>query len=203
MIRQTITVLFILVSFLAVRQFDGNSADTGPNAEIGSPAPAFTLEDQNGNSIGLSNLGDKIVVLEWLNPDCPFVQRHYKAETMTTLAGKYSDSGVVWLAVNSTHTMDKDDDRKWIGKYSLQYPILDDSSGNVGKLYGAKTTPNMFIIDKSGTLVYAGAIDDDPDGSKGENKVNYVEKALKEVITGNPVSISETKPYGCSVKYLK
>jgi len=203
MIRQSISVLIIIFASFAINQFNGYSTDTNPKAEIGSTAPDFTIEDQSGNNVSLSNFKDKIVVLEWLNPDCPFVQRHYKSNTMTSLASNYSDNGVVWLAINSTHTMNKDDDKKWIEKYGLQYPILDDSSGNVGKLYGAKTTPNMFIIDKSGALIYAGAIDDDPDGSKGENKVNYVEKALNEVIAGNAVSISETKPYGCSVKYSK
>jgi len=198
-----IAALTLLITFSSFNQINGYSTDIQSKAEVGVPAPDFILEDQNGNSFSLSNFKDKIVILEWLNPDCPFVQRHYKSNTMTSLASNYSDNGVVWLAINSTHTMNKDDDKKWIEKYGLQYPILDDSSGNVGKLYGAKTTPNMFIIDKSGTLIYAGAIDDDPDGSKGENKVNYVEKALKEVITGNPVSISETKPYGCSVKYSK
>ncbi|MGH7900270.1 MAG: thioredoxin family protein [Thermodesulfobacteriota bacterium] len=198
-----IAALTLLITYSSFNQINGYSTDIQSKAEVGVPAPYFILEDQDGNSVSLSNFKDKIVILEWLNPDCPFVQRHYKSNTMTSLASNYSDNGVVWLAINSTHTMNKDDDKKWVEKHSLQYPILDDSSGNVGKLYGAKTTPNMFIIDKSGTLIYAGAIDDDPDGSKGENKVNYVEKALKEVITGNPVSISETKPYGCSVKYSK
>lgn len=170
-------------------------------AMVSSSAPAFTLEDQNGKNVSLTDLNVKIVVLEWLNPDCPFVKRHYRAGTMTTLAEKYKDKDVVWIAINSTHYMNKEDDKKWIEEYKLFYPILDDSSGKVGKLYGAKTTPHMFIIDKSGTLVYQGAIDDDPKGVKNGNALNYVDKALGEIIAGKPVSMSQTKPYGCSVKY--
>jgi peroxiredoxin len=120
---------------------------------------------------------------------------------MTTLADKYREKNVVWMAINSTHYMNKEDDQNWINKFKVGYPILDDSSGSVGKLYGAKTTPNMYIIDPSGILVYSGAIDDDPRGSKNGKALNYVDQALEEIFAGKPVTISQTKPYGCSVKY--
>jgi peroxiredoxin len=108
---------------------------------------------------------------------------------------------VVWLTINTTQYMNKQANQKWISQHQLSYPILDDHLGEVGKLYGAKTTPHMYIIDKSGKLVYQGAIDDDPRGAKKESAVNYVEKALDEVLAGKPVSVSQTKPYGCTVKY--
>jgi len=171
-------------------------------AIIGAPAPSFTLEDQTGKKVSLSDFAGKIVVLEWLNQDCPFVQRHYRAKTMLRLAETYKSQGVVWLAINTTRYMDKETNKKWISDHQLFYPILDDHLGQVGRLYGAKTTPHMYIIDKSGKLVYQGGIDDDPSGSKRENAVNYVEKALDEILDGKPVSVSQTKPYGCTVKYV-
>lgn len=179
------------------------AGDGGERATVGAPAPTFTLEDQNGRPVSLSDFAGKIVVLEWVNPDCPFVQRHYRAGTMKRLAEKYQSKGVVWLAINSTHYMDKEDNRRWIEKYKLPYPILDDHAGRVGRLYGAKTTPHMFIIDTSGKLVYRGGIDDDPRGTKNGGALNYVERALDELLTGKPVSISQSKPYGCSVKYAE
>ncbi|MBI4530053.1 MAG: redoxin domain-containing protein [Candidatus Latescibacteria bacterium] len=178
-------------------------ATTKASAMVGSPAPAFTLEDQNSKKVNLSSFAGKVVVLEWVNPDCPFVQRHYKAQTMTRLEQKYRGSGVVWLAINSTNYMSKENNGKWREKHQLAYPILDDHPGHVGKLYGAKTTPHMYIISPSGVLVYNGAIDDDPGGEKQGKAMNYVEKALEELLTGKPLSTPETSSYGCSVKYAK
>ncbi|MDA2920907.1 redoxin domain-containing protein [Desulfobacterota bacterium AH_259_B03_O07] len=196
--------LTLIVAFaFCVLTVVSESKENKSKGELGSKAPEFGLEDQNDNKVDLSDFSENLVVLEWLNPDCPFVQRHYKSKTMTTLAEKYKDKNVHWLAINSTHYMNKEDNKKWIDKFNIEYPILDDSSGLVGNMYGAKTTPNMFIIDESGTLVYSGAIDDDPRGSKNGNPVNYVDQALGEIIAGKPVTISGTKPYGCSVKYSK
>ncbi|MGB7293305.1 MAG: thioredoxin family protein [Thermodesulfobacteriota bacterium] len=178
-----------------------SALDNQTKAEVGSPAPDFTLEDQTGHEVKLSDFKDRIIVLEWMNPDCPFVQRHYNSKTMTTLADKYKEKNVVWMAINSTHYMNKQDNENWVNKFKVGYPILHDGSGSVGKLYGAKTTPNMYIIDPSGILVYSGAIDDDPQGSKDGKALNYVDHALEEVLAGKPVTISQAKPYGCSVKY--
>ena len=162
----------------------------------------FILEDQNGNKINLSDYNDKIVVLEWTNPDCPFVVRHYKEKTMVELADNYKDKEVVWLAVNSTHYMDSSDNKEWADKHNITFPILNDSSGEVGKNYGAKTTPHMYIINKSEGLVYEGGIDDDPHGSNSpDQRTNYVDLALLNLSSGQAVEISESKPYGCSVKY--
>lgn len=172
-------------------------------ATVGQAAPEFTLKDQDGKEVDLAKLRGKIVVLEWTNPDCPFVQRHYQAKTMSTLAGTFGGRDVVWLAVNSTHHMDAAKDRAWRTQQGFSYPVLDDRVGAVGGSYGAKTTPHMFVVDRSGVLVYAGAIDDDPAGAKDGSARNYVAEALDDVTAGKPVRVGETKPYGCSVKYSK
>ncbi len=119
---------------------------------------------------------------------------------MTTLAARYADKGVVWLAINTTRTATPQTNALWAKKHDIGYPILDDHEGKVGLLYGAKATPDMFIIDPTGRLVYEGAIDDDPRGDK-DDRVNYVQKALDELLAGKPVTTTQTKAYGCSVKY--
>ena len=172
-------------------------------ATVGQAAPEFAVKDQDGREVDLAKLRGKIVVLEWTNPDCPFVQRHYRAKTMSTLADRFKDQDVVWLAVNSTNYMDAATDRAWRTQQGLSYPILDDRAGTVGGAYGAKTTPHMFVIDKAGTVVYEGAIDDDAAGASEGSARNYVAEALDDVTTGKPVRVAETKPYGCSVKYAK
>ena len=170
---------------------------------VGQPAPGFTLKDQDGAEVDLAKLRGKIVVLEWTNPDCPFAQRHAEAKTMSTLADRYRGKGVVWLGVDSTSYLDAARDRAWRSEHELPYPVLDDHKGTVGTAYGAKTTPHMFVIDGTGTVVYEGAIDDDATGDKGKQARNYVAEALDEVTAGQPVKLAETKPYGCSVKYAK
>jgi peroxiredoxin len=176
-------------------------AEGTSKAAIGSSAPQFSLQDQNGKMVSLSDFAGKTVVLEWVNPECPFVQRHYRAKTMITLANDYSSKGVAWVAINSTFNADNAANNAWIEQNKLSYPILNDSSGQVGKAYGAKSTPDMFVIDKEGKLAYEGAIDNDADGDKGNNKINYVQKALNEILAGKPVSTPQTTSYGCSVKY--
>jgi peroxiredoxin len=171
------------------------------NAPVQKPAPDFTLMDQKGNPVKLSDFKGKVVVLEWTNTDCPFVQRHYKAGTMATLAKSYADRNVVWLAINSSYFTNQEKNAVWAEKHQIAYPVLDDHEGKVAKAYGAKSTPHMFVIDAAGNIVYQGAIDNDASGEKKEGVVNYVAQALNEVLAGKPVSIPETKPYGCSVKY--
>lgn len=179
------------------------SMAAGSGAAVGSPAPDFTLMDTAGNEVSLSDYAGQVVVLEWLNPDCPFVQRHYKAGTMKSLATQYGGQGVVWLTINSTNYMDAAANAAFKEANGLPYPILVDQDGTVGHLYGAATTPHMFVIDGSGTLVYIGAIDDDPRGTNDGPDTNYVAAALDETLAGNTVTTAETKPYGCSVKYKK
>ncbi len=169
---------------------------------VGGAAPDFTLTDTAGNEVSLSDFEGKVVVLEWLNPDCPFVVRHYKAGTMKSLAEKYGEKDVVWLTINSTNYMDAEANAKFKAANQLPYPILVDQDGAVGHLYDAKTTPHMYIIDGAGKIVYMGAIDDDPRGGS-DKPANYVAAALDEVLAGKAVTTAETTPYGCSVKYKK
>jgi len=170
----------------------------------GKTAPAFTLNSFDGTTISLSDYKGKIVVLEWLNPECPYLRYHYeKKNTMIELADKYKGRNVVWLAVNSTKHLTAETDKEFADKHNLAYAILSDSSGVVGKAYGAKTTPHIFIIDTNGNIAYDGGIDNASLGipPTGEALINYVDKALTELTGGKAVSTPKTKPYGCSVKY--
>lgn len=170
-------------------------------------APDFKLSDFNGNPVQLSALKGKIVVLEWTNYDCPFVKAHYneKTHTMRDLAAKYADKGVVWLTINSTHYATVEANKKWAAENELKQAVLLDKDGAVGKLYNAKTTPHMFIVDKEGNLAYQGAIDNAPRGQKPDSEayINYVDQALAELTAGEPVVVKQARPYGCSVKYAK
>ncbi len=172
-------------------------------AKVGSPAPEFTLKDQDGNEVKLSQFKGKPVVLEWTNPGCPYVQRHYKAKTMSeTHKASGGDEKVVWLAIDSSNHVTAEKAAEWKKTEGFEYPVLLDASGETGKLYGATTTPHMYIVDKEGVLVYAGAIDDNPRGDKEAKDVtNYVSQALKALEEGKPVESAETKSYGCTVKY--
>ncbi|AXA36513.1 MAG: thioredoxin family protein [Candidatus Sumerlaea chitinivorans] len=195
--RLALAVCVVALSAFAHRV---SAAETTAAPQIGSAAPDFELKDSSGKVHRLSDYKGKIVVLEWINPTCPFVKRHYKANTMKSLAEKYAKDGVVWLAIDSSHFVTAEDAQKWIEQNKLSYPILIDADGKVGNLYGAKTTPHMFIVNKDGTLAYRGAIDDDPRGEK-EKPLNYVDAALAKLVAGQAPETVETKPYGCSVKY--
>jgi len=167
-------------------------------------AQDFTLRSFSGEQVSLSDYTGKIVVLEWIHDRCPYVRYHYeKANTMINLANKYEDQGVVWLAVNSTSFATEEQVKNFAEKHNLPYPILDDRSGEVGRSYGARRTPHMFIIDKEGYIAYEGAIDNAPMGNVngGEQKTDYVEIALSELTAGQQVSTPKTEPYGCTVKY--
>lgn len=169
-------------------------------------APEFTLKSFDGKTISLSDYKGKIVVLEWFNFECPFVQHHYdKATTMIDLANKYKNKNVVWLAINSTSHTTPEANKAFTEKHKLPYLILDDRSGKIGRAYGAKTTPHMYIIDTKGNLAYEGAIDNSPMGKTpaGAQLINYIDKALSELTAGRAVIIKETKSYGCTVKYAK
>lgn len=163
----------------------------------------FTLEDINGQTVSLKDFAGKIIVLEWTNYDCPFVKAHYQPETMTTakLAARYADAGVVWLTINSTHYATAESVRQWAEPLKLPQKILLDPDGKAGKLFGAKTTPHIFILDQKGKLVYQGALDNAPLGKYEGEYVNYADQALQALTAGKDVSLKETTPYGCSVKY--
>ncbi|MGD0387851.1 MAG: thioredoxin family protein [Tepidisphaeraceae bacterium] len=192
--------LLALVSVaLIARSFAEDQKDSG--ASIGAKAPDFTLQDQNGKNVSLHDFLGKIVVLEWTNPECPFVQGHYKVKTMQTLASEYQPKNVVWLAINSSNFDTNEANQQWAAQQNISYPELNDASGATGKAYHATNTPEMYIISTGGTLLYEGAIDNDPQGEKTNDKINYVHQALDEILSGKPVSTPQTKPYGCSVKY--
>jgi peroxiredoxin len=189
---------------LAAMVAASGAAVASAGVEIGKPAPDFTLTDTSGTKISLSEYKGKVVVLEWTNPDCPFVKRHYQEGSMKKLTSAYSEKGVVFLTINSTNYMDRDANAAFAEKESVSWPLLVDQDGTVGHAYDAKTTPHMYIIDAEGRLVYNGAIDSDPRGSEdAADRTNYVAEALDEVLAGKAVSTPETTPYGCSVKYKK
>jgi len=178
-------------------------------ATVGQPAPAFELKDTSGKSVKLADFIGKHVVLEWTNPGCPFVQKHYDSQNMQGLQKEYAAQNVVWLAVSSTGKDSYDylepaalgaKYKQWGGSPAA---LLMDDAGSVGKAYGARTTPHMYVIDPSGTLVYAGGIDDkrstNPADVKGAK--NFVRAALGETLAGKPVTTPTAAPYGCSVKY--
>lgn len=174
--------------------------------KIGQKAPDFKLRDTTGKEYSLSQLtaDGKIVVLEWFNSECPFCVKHGEAKTMVNMANQFRDRDVVVLGINSGapgkqgHGKDAEAIRKW----GLNYPILNDESGDVGRLYGAKTTPHIFIVQKDGTIAYMGALDNEPGTRKvSEDAKNFATQALNEILAGQTVSTAETKPYGCSVKY--
>ena len=192
----------VLTCLIAALAFAARSLATDSSGvAVGAKAPAFTLQDQTGKAVSLSDFSGKTVVLEWTNPACPFVIRHYRVKTMQTLADQYKDKGVIWLAINSTKNTTNESDKQWADEQSISYPILNDVDTAVGKAYHATNTPGMYIVGMDGTLLYKGAIDNDPDGDRTSGKVNYVRKALDEILAGKSVSEPETKPYGCTVHY--
>jgi len=167
-------------------------------------APDFSLKNYDGKEYKLADFKGKIVVLAWINPECPFVRYHYeKKSTINELAKKYKEKNVVWLAINSTNFHKTEDNKKFAEKNKISHPILDDHSGKVGRAYHATNTPHMFVINAEGNIVYNGAIDNAPLGRipKDKEYANYVDKALEELTSGKTVSLAKTKPYGCSVKY--
>lgn len=169
-------------------------------ATVGAAAPDFSLKDEAGKEHKLSQYKGKIVVLEWVNPECPFVKRHYEAKTMEKTWAGSDKKKVVWLAIDSTSHNTPEKSAAWKKEQGFSYPILQDPEGKVGKLYGAKTTPHMYVIDEKGTLRFAGGIDDDPRGKKEAPK-NYVELALASLLADEDVSEKTSTPYGCTVKY--
>lgn len=186
---------------------DHGKKDEKAAAKIGEPAPALALKDTDGKDHTLAEhtKAGEIVVIEWFNADCPYIKKHHEInKTFNDLHTKYSGKKVTFLAVNSSAAGKEgsglERNKKAKADYALAYPILLDESGEVGRAYGARTTPHVFIVGADGKLAYAGAIDDDND-PKTPGKVNYVAKALDEMLAGKPVSTTTTRPYGCGVKY--
>jgi peroxiredoxin len=176
--------------------------------KTGADAPAFSLMDVHGNTHSLADHKGKIVVLEWTNYDCPFVRKFYSVGAMQKLQKEMTEKDVVWLSINSSAAGKQGNFSKevWLQRIKdagVETPVLLDADGTVGKAYGAKTTPHMFVIDAEGKVAYQGAIDskrstnsDDIEGAE-----NYVKAAVKALMAGDDVEVKDTQSYGCSVKY--
>ncbi len=175
--------------------------------EIGKPAPDFTGTDINGKTVKLSDYKGKIVVIESYNSDCPFCHNQYQGAAQA-LQKELTDKGVIWLLVNSvnpknfSHRTPEQAQQEWTDKKIAATAWIDDSSGDIGHLYGMKTTPHCFVIAADGTLVYDGAMDNKPDPFHDPKTAkNYVRAAVESLLAGKPVEVSRTKPYGCAVHY--
>ncbi|HEU6449639.1 MAG TPA: redoxin domain-containing protein [Verrucomicrobiae bacterium] len=176
--------------------------------EVGQPAPDFTGTDISGKTVHLSDYKGKIVVIESYNSDCPFCNNQYKTGAMQALQKDLEAKGVIWLLVNSvnpknpSHRTAEQAKKEIADKGIVADDWIDDSSGAIGHLYDMKTTPHMFVVNKDGTLVYDGAIDNKADPFHDPRTANnYVKDAVNDLLAGKPVEVSQTKPYGCSVKY--
>jgi peroxiredoxin len=176
--------------------------------EVGKPAPDFTGTDINGKTVKLSDFKGKIVVLESYNSDCPFCNNQYKSGAMQDLQKDLAAKGIVWLLVNSvnpknfSHRTPDQAKQEIADKKIVANAWIDDSAGTIGHLYGMETTPHMFVIAKDGTLAYDGAIDNQPDPFHDPRTANnYVRDAVNNLLAGKPIEVSQSKPYGCAVKY--
>ena len=193
--------LFVLVAGAAYAGIDSDK-----KVKLGEPAVDFTLNDPDGKEHSLSDFKGKTVVLVWTNPECPYVVPHCQSRTLDAIDAKFDDEKVAILQIDSTDTGSVERTKKTAEKYELEVVTLHDFDGKVGRAYGAKTTPHCFVIDAKGKLVYEGALDNAPRGQisgDDEEKVNYVEAALNDVLAGRAPAIPSTKPYGCGVKYAE
>jgi peroxiredoxin len=171
----------------------GEDKAAGGLAEVGKPAPSFEAKATDGKTYKLADLKDKTVVLEWINRECPVCQK--QTPQMKETAAALQKKGVVWLAIDSTHSHTTTDNAEHVKKEGLPYAIVDDAAGTIGKAYGAKNTPTMFVIHK-GNVAYSGSLI-----PQGDTTRNYVTEAVEALLGGKEVSTKTTKPYGCTVKY--
>jgi len=184
-------------------------AQAAAQAIVGQAAPSFSVADTAGKPVSLADYKGRTVVLEWVNPGCPYVRKHYDSANMQGTQKGATAQGVVWLSVNSTHPSHYDyrkpaEMNAWMkAQNAAPSATLMDSDGKVGRAYGARTTPHLYIVDTRGTLVYAGAIDDRPSANPADTKTakNHVNAALADIAAGRAVAQAVTRPYGCSVKY--
>src|SRR3954462_4414782 len=199
----TKTILTAVSSLVAVTLF---GADSPP---VGSNAPHFSLPDVKGKTQALADFKGKYVVLEWFNPECPFVKKHYGSGNMQKLQQEFTGKNIVWLTIDSNaagkegHLTAEQANAKMTEWKTKQTALVLDPDGKAGQAYGAKNTPHMFVINPGGKIVYEGAIDSKPSPNPADiaNSTNYVKVALEESLAGKTVSTANTKPYGCSVKY--
>ena len=205
---KTVAILGLLAVGISITPMIVPMLHSGTGEANTLSATNFTLTDLNGTKHSLADFKGKVIVLEWINPGCPFVVRQYKDGAMQSLQKKWTEKGVVWLAISSTNPDHADFIRNEGVRetYDSWKPastsFLLDSDGTVGKSWGAKTTPHMFVIDQNFNVAYQGAIDNNPRGSKDKAEVvNYVDQAVSSLLAGKTVETSSTQPYGCSVKY--
>jgi AhpC/TSA family len=178
-------------------------------ALIGAAAPAFTLTDSNGRTLSLADFKGKTVVLEWTSHECPYVGKHYRGNNMQALQKKWTGQGVVWLSVISSapgqpgYVSPQQANKLTAGRGAAPTAVLFDPTGKVGHAYGARTTPHMYVINGEGALVYKGGIDDQPTARLQDLKIarNFVDQALSEISQDQPVSVTTSRAYGCSIKY--
>lgn len=202
-------MLFTAVVATAAGRRAPETEEMPEEPEINAPAPDFNLPDLDGEEVTLSDFKGNYVVLEWINYDCPFVVKHYGSGNMQSLQDEYMDKGVIWLGIGSSApgTQGYFSLQEWkelaANRDSNPSHILLDPEGRVGRLYRARTTPQMFIINPEGILIYMGAIDDNPsrDPEDIPESINYVRKTLDAAMAGEPIEVQQTRPYGCSVKY--
>src|SRR6267143_4858979 len=200
---KTKSIIAILTSLAATAVL---AVDVPP---VGGSAPDFSLTDAKGKTHSLSEYKGKYVVLEWFNPECPFVKKHYGSGNMQKLQEEFTGKGVVWLSIDSSapglegHLTPEQANAKMTEWKTKQTALVLDPDGKAGRAYGAKNTPHMFVINPEGKIVYEGAIDSKatPNPSDIASSTNYVKVALEESLAGKTVSNANTKPYGCSVKY--
>ncbi len=197
------------LAVIAQRLVSGTPAWAAPGAKVGTVAPAFTIDATTGKHVSLADYKGQLVVLEWTNHDCPYVRKHYDSGNMQALQKDATGQGVVWLTLISSSpgtqgfvTAGQADELTTTRKASPTAVLLD-PTGAVGKMYGATNTPHMYVVDKAGLLVYAGAIDDRPTTRRSDvqGAQNYVREALQAVSAGQPVKTPVTRAYGCTVKY--
>jgi peroxiredoxin len=196
-------------SILAVLPLLALAAGVHAAPSVGQPAPEIVLKDATGKPVKLSDYRGKLVVLEWTNPGCPYVRKHYDSGNMAATQQDAAAKGAVWLSINSTEKASSDylEPGKlvsWQKDRKVQpTATLMDEDGTAGKAYGARTTPHMYIVDPQGRLVYAGGIDSIPSSNPDDIRkaVNYVKQAVAEASSGKPISAATTRPYGCSIKY--
>lgn len=202
-------VLVALVALCAVGAVIMPATSVRAQAAPGQRAPAFSAPDTEGRNVSLADHAGKYVVLEWVNPGCPFVRKHYDSGNLPATQEAATARGVVWLAINSTEPGHQDyrapaELAAWMrGHQAGATATLMDPQGRIGRQYGAKTTPQMVLIDPKGQILYAGAIDSQPTANVADIEIatNYVSQAIREALAGKPVSVPRTRPYGCSVKY--
>jgi len=179
--------------------------------KVGAPAPNFSLPAADGKTHSLGDFKGKYVVLEWFNPGCPFVQKHYKSDNMQGLQKQFTGKDVVWLTIDSSAPgkegyLTADDANKQIADWKMKATaLLLDPDGKVGHEYAATNTPHMYVVDPSGKLIYSGAIDSKPTANPDDiaSSTNYVKVALEEAMAGKPVTTPTSRAYGCSIKYAQ